>query len=56
MSENEMCNPGQVLSSCTLFPEMRGVRLTYARVFLSLIPSLNILWHYVKGTLYSARK
>lgn len=38
------------------FPEMRGVRLTYARVFLSLIPSLNILWHYVKGTLYSPRK
>lgn len=38
------------------FPEKGGVGLTYTSLSLSFIPSLNILYHYVKSTLYIARK
>lgn len=38
------------------FPKKGGVGLTYTRLSLSFIPSLNILQHYVKSTLYIARK
>lgn len=40
----------------SLLRNQGGVGLTYTRVCLSFIPSLNILWHHVKDTLYNARE